>query len=84
MAMAHFLSANGIAVSLRAHDWASFARRYNGPNYAINRYDVKLGSQFQRYSAGVLPDLSVRAAQLYLTYLGFHPGTIDGIAGNIR
>jgi peptidoglycan hydrolase-like protein with peptidoglycan-binding domain len=30
---------------------------------------------------GVLPDLTVRAAQLYLTYLGFHPGPIDGVAG---
>jgi len=28
-----------------------------------------------------VPDLDIRAAQLYLTYLGFHPGPIDGIAG---
>lgn len=25
--------------------------------------------------------MNVRAAQLYLTYLGFHPGPIDGVAG---
>ncbi|HET7748717.1 MAG TPA: peptidoglycan-binding domain-containing protein, partial [Terriglobales bacterium] len=31
--------------------------------------------------SGALPDLSVRAAQLYLTYLGFDPGGIDGVAG---
>jgi len=80
-ATASFLTATGLAVSLRTHDWPSFARGYNGPNYAINRYDVKLGSQFQRFLGGALPDLSVRAAQLYLTYLGFHPGTIDGVAG---
>lgn len=72
-AMANFLTSTGLAVSLRAHDWASFARGYNGPNYAMNRYDVKLGRQFQRYVGGTLPDLSIRAAQLYLTYLGFHP-----------
>ena len=81
MAMTSFLTHTGLASFLRGHDWASFARGYNGPNFAINRYDVRLNSEYQRFSAGVLPDLSVRAAQLYLTYLGFHPGPIDGIAG---
>jgi N-acetylmuramidase len=81
MAMANFLVDTGLANFLRGHDWASFARGYNGPNFAINRYDVRLNNEYQRFSAGVLPDLIVRAAQLYLTYLGFHPGPIDGIAG---
>lgn len=81
MALGNFLTSTGLSSSLRAHDWASFARGYNGPNYAINRYDVRLSSEYQKYSAGALPDLDVRAAQLYLTYLGFHPGPIDGIAG---
>lgn len=76
-----FLSSTRLQVSLQAHDWTSFARGYNGPNFAINRYDVRLNGEFQKFSAGVLPDLNVRAAQLYLTYLGFHPGPIDGIAG---
>jgi peptidoglycan hydrolase-like protein with peptidoglycan-binding domain len=40
-----------------------------------------LNAEFQKYSAGGVPDLTVRAAQLYLTYLGFHPGPIDGNAG---
>jgi hypothetical protein len=81
MAMANFLTGTGLAAFLRGHDWASFARGYNGPNFAINRYDVRLNGEYQRFSAGILPDLTVRAAQLYLTYLGFHPGTIDGVAG---
>ncbi len=80
-AMAAFLRSTGIAASLQAHDWASFARGYNGPNYAINRYDIRLNSEYKKYSTGALPDLSVRAAQLYLTYLGFDPGGIDGVAG---
>jgi N-acetylmuramidase-like protein/putative peptidoglycan binding protein len=80
-AMGAFLTSTGLAASLQAHDWASFARGYNGPNYAINRYDIRLNSEYQKYSTGALPDLSVRAAQLYLTYLGFHPGGIDGVAG---
>jgi N-acetylmuramidase/Putative peptidoglycan binding domain len=80
-AMSTFLLNSHLNSSLQAHDWTSFARGYNGPNYVINRYDVCLNGQFQKYSNGVLPDLSVHAAQLYLTYLGFHPGQIDGIAG---
>jgi hypothetical protein len=80
-AMGNFFTRTGLSASLRAHDWASFARGYNGPNYAINRYDIRLNSEYQKYSSGAFPDLSVRAAQLYLTYLDFHPGRIDGIAG---
>jgi N-acetylmuramidase-like protein/putative peptidoglycan binding protein len=80
-AMGSFLVSTKLQASLQAHDWATFARGYNGPNYAINRYDIRLNAEFQKYSSGVLPDLNVRAAQLYLTYLGFHPGAIDGIAG---
>jgi len=80
-AMAAFLAASNLHTSLQAHDWSSFARGYNGPNYAINRYDVRLSGEFQKYSTGALPDVNVRAAQLYLTYLGFHPGQVDGVAG---
>jgi hypothetical protein len=80
-AMGNFLMGTGLNTPLQAHNWASFARGYNGPNYAINRYDVRLNSEFLKYSAAGLPDSDVRAAQLYLTYLGFHPGPVDGIAG---
>jgi len=80
-AMSAFLINSNLHISLRAHDWTSFARGYNGPNYVINRYDVRLSGEFQKYSVGALPDLDVRAAQLYLSYLGFHPGPIDGFAG---
>jgi len=80
-AMSNFLVANKLHTSLRAHDWTTFARGYNGPSYAVHRYDALLNGEFGKYSSGVLPDLNVRAAQLYLTYLGFHPGPVDGIAG---
>jgi hypothetical protein len=81
VAMGNFLVSFRMSVPLQAHDWASFARGYNGANYAIHRYDIRLHAEFQKYSAGALPDLNVRAAQLYLTYLGFHPGPIDGMGG---
>jgi len=78
-AVGNFLIGSRLNVPLQAHDWASFARGYNGVNYARNRYDIRLNGEFLKCS-GVLPDLNIRAAQLYLTYLGFHPGQIDGIA----
>jgi hypothetical protein len=80
-AMGTFLINSRLNLSLQAHDWTSFARGYNGPNYAINRYDARLNGEYQKCVAGGLPDLNVRLAQLYLTYLGFHPGPVDGIAG---
>lgn len=80
-AMGNFLVASRLRAALQAHDWTTFARGYNGSNFVINRYDVRLNGEFQKFSAGALPDLSVRASQLYLTYLGFHPGPVDGVAG---
>jgi N-acetylmuramidase/Putative peptidoglycan binding domain len=80
-ATADFLINKKLHFALQAHDWTSFARRYNGPEYAINRYDQRLYAAYGTYSAGSVPDLDVRATQLYLTYLGFDPGTVDGISG---
>jgi hypothetical protein len=71
----------GSVAALRAKDWANFARRYNGPNYAINNYDVRLSAAYQKFSYGGTPDLRIRMAQTYLTYLGWHPGPVDGIVG---
>ncbi|MEO5331640.1 MAG: N-acetylmuramidase domain-containing protein [Magnetococcus sp. YQC-5] len=81
MAMARFIVNNKLARALTIHDWASFARGYNGSNYAINQYDAKLASEYQRLATRGLPDLTVRAVQLYLTYLGYDPHGVDGFAG---
>jgi hypothetical protein len=80
-AMANFLVGNKLAAALRAHDWTTFARGYNGKNFTINKYDVQLNAEFQKLSTSGVPDLVVRAAQLYLTYLGFNPHGVDGVAG---
>jgi N-acetylmuramidase-like protein/putative peptidoglycan binding protein len=82
-AMGNFLIASHLNLPLRLHDWAAFACGYNGANYASHHYDVRLHAEFLKYSAGLCPDLDVRAGQLYLTYLGFHPGPIDGVAGKL-
>lgn len=81
-AVAAFLKTKGLARALRNHDWSSFARGYNGPNFAQNRYDVKLKAAFQMYSSGAMPDLDIRAAQLYLSFCGFDPGSVDGFMGS--
>ena len=82
LALAAFLKSSRLDNSLRIHDWTSLARGYNGPNFAANQYDTKLRGEFQKFSTGPLPDITTRAAQLYLTFRGFHPGPVDGVAGS--
>lgn len=79
--MAGEISHNKLDRALRNHDWAVFACGYNGPAYAINSYDKRLSDAYQKYASGLLPDLTIRAAQIYLTFLGYHPGPVDGIMG---
>jgi hypothetical protein len=42
------LAQPAMADHLREKRWAEFARRYNGPGYQQNQYDVKLASEFTR------------------------------------
>lgn len=44
-----FIKANGILNPLRAGMWAEVARRYNGPAYRKNQYDVKLAQAEHRF-----------------------------------
>jgi hypothetical protein len=80
-AFAAFLKSSKLEGALQRQDWTSLARGYNGPNYAENNYDSKLSAAYDKYSAGPLPDKTVRAAQLYLTFRGFDPGPVDGALG---
>jgi peptidoglycan hydrolase-like protein with peptidoglycan-binding domain len=79
--MANFVRSQDLHVPLGNHDWAGFARRYNGPDFAKNQYDVRLAASFELFSNGALPNLRVRQVQVLLTFLDFNPGTIDGILG---
>lgn len=45
-----FCQSMGLEKYLRNQDWAGFARRYNGPEYAKNEYDTKLASAFKKYN----------------------------------
>jgi hypothetical protein len=46
-----FVKANKLDVPLRARNWAAFARGYNGPSYAVNKYDTKMASAYARWKA---------------------------------
>ena len=81
-AFVRFLKGNRLDQYLQAHNWASFAKGYNGSNYAVNQYDTRLAQAFQKYSTGPQPDLKLRAAQLYLTFAGLNPGPVDGLMGS--
>ena len=43
-----FMRSEGLVLFLLGLDWAGFARRYNGPGYAENQYDVKLRRAYER------------------------------------
>lgn len=81
LAVAKFLQHGGLDKALQAQDWRTFARGYNGPNFEQNNYGKRLKAAFAQYST-LLPDLNLRAAQLFLTYLGLSPGAIDGVMGS--
>jgi lysozyme family protein len=38
--------------ALKGKKWAEFAKRYNGPAYARNLYDIKLERAYRRHAAG--------------------------------
>lgn len=41
-----FVLNQGLDDELRNHDWAGFARIYNGPAYKLNKYDTKLKAAY--------------------------------------
>ena len=47
-----FVKANpGLHKALKGHDWASFAKGYNGADYQKNNYDKKLEAAFKSFTA---------------------------------
>lgn len=78
--MSAFIVRKGLHKALQRQDWAAFALGYNGPSYRDNQYDAKLAAQ-HALAQKEPPDLVIRRAQMYLTYLGFAPGPVDGRVG---
>lgn len=46
LAFCRFIRTNGYVEALRREDWATFARRYNGPGYKKHAYHTKLAAAF--------------------------------------
>jgi N-acetylmuramidase-like protein len=62
--VAFVCSDKAMAEALRKKDWATFARRYNGPGYAKNDYDGKLKRAYERFAAEAAPTpAATRAAR---------------------
>lgn len=47
--MANFLKSSGLTDDLAALNWAAVARGYNGPQYAVNKYDEKLEAAYNTF-----------------------------------
>ena len=52
MAFVLYVLKNGLAPALRRKDWKVFARGYNGPGYAENKYDIKMAAAYRRFKGG--------------------------------
>lgn len=50
-AMVNFIKANHLDDELRAHNWAGFARGYNGASYAKHGYHTRLEQRFRFWAS---------------------------------
>ena len=48
-AMIRYIKVNNLVDELQRHDWAGFARGYNGAGYKRNNYDEKLRQAYNKY-----------------------------------
>jgi hypothetical protein len=81
-----FCKSNHLDDELRDKRWADFARKYNGPAYAKNQYDIKMAKAYEKYKNMTPQDdifrvTDVRSMQMALVRLGYDPGVIDGLWG---
>lgn len=55
VAFVRFCEKNHLKEALQKRDFTTFARKYNGPNFRKNRYDIELSRIYQRILAASLP-----------------------------
>lgn len=53
--MAQYIMKFNLADELRRHDWAGFARGYNGPAYAKDGYHTKMAAAYEAYAGAQAP-----------------------------
>lgn len=47
-AMCRYIKVNNLVNALKNKDWKAFAKGYNGKNYAVNKYDMKLANAYKK------------------------------------
>ena len=57
-AMVQFIISAGLDDELRRHDWAGFARGYNGPAYAKHKYHHRLKTALEKWA--MIPDTEMK------------------------
>lgn len=45
-------ASSALKKAIRTRDWTSFARRYNGPDFAKNQYDTRIADHYRRLTGG--------------------------------
>lgn len=51
--MVRFIEANDLKKYVDSHNWAAFARGYNGKSYKKNAYDTKMAEAYAKYKEGI-------------------------------
>lgn len=77
-AFTSFVLSNHLDDELRDKRWADFARSYNGPAYAQNKYDTKMAAAYAKHSGSPVP--STMDVQRALVAVGANLA-LDGITG---
>ena len=90
-AFVSFVQRARLVEALQNRDWATFARGYNGPAYAVNQYDTRLAIAYAQACGRPHPAMvigsqgeDVRAMQILLAAQGYLAPTSsapDGILG---
>ncbi len=70
--MLRFIDKAALAPAIRRRDWPAFARGYNGPAYARNRYHARIARAYARYTGREDPKRPTPAASADTLRRGMH------------
>jgi len=54
--MGRYIESFGLDKELKAKNWAGFALKYNGKNYKVNKYDVKMAEAYEEFLYGSIKE----------------------------
>lgn len=74
--MLRYIDKAGLDAALRAHDWAAFARGYNGPDYKWHGYDSKLAAAYRKHAEATATTSDVTAEDEHTQPAGATPSAV--------